>query len=772
MSMEMEWRSRRWSAETREREEAVMKRAMILMIALALVAGACRSGTAETSTTTPGSTTTTGLPSTTTSSVPSTTTTTTTTPTSAAPVLVGLQPRALEPFATFTAIPLLDDSRTYPGPPAPGSLDDVAVSQWMADWLGSSAASDLLIENGFVILPDSTYQQFHQPYEYLSYTGEVAYVTTDVAYHSWHLVFSKVLRETEQQVLLPILQELIAGLVEASRRQVDELAGTAVAEYADRVEQYYEAAGTLLGLDVGPIGARAQAEVDLALAHTEMTTSPITSFHECNPQVSPAGCVDYTQFKPRGHYTRNEDLERYFRAMSLLGQTSFFVKEPESLRLGVLAARPLVSDPGLLEMWEALYEPTAFMVGMADDYTPDELIAMTGTIRSAALDDPSILAADDLIEDVAAGLLAVREVGINPEAAGVRIMGARFVIDSYILDQLAWPNVGEVGEQRVKVSPLDLAAAFGSDFAHEVQIDAGESDFTNYDEQLAKMQDLIAEREGGDWATTVYDAWLYAIEPMWQPHGTAFPDYMQTEAWAAKAHQTGFGTYTELKHDTLLYAKQGFAAEGGDDPSEVPPPRHWVEPDPVAFERISEMAKLLQDGLSAGRLLAEDQDDLLTTIRVDFLDRLARIARDELDGKPISDTDNEWLGSIGSLLELLWINSSDIDPDLLGPSSSDQDAALIADVFRSTFEVLELGSGRPNEMLVLVPTDDGIFQIATGAVFSYYEFWAAASNRLTDEEWRAMLDSGEEPDRTEPLVLDAATNRQRAAWQAVLFPSD
>jgi len=321
----------------------------------------------------------------------------------------------------------------------------------------------------------------------------------------------------------------------------------------------------------------------------------------------------------------------------------------------------------------------------------------------------------------------------------------------------------------VKVSPLDVAAVFGSDYAHQIQVRAGEPAFADYEEQLATLTAQIIARESDDWAATVYDAWLYAIEPMWLPHGTAFPDYMRTPAWAAKAHQTGFGTYTELKHDTILYAKQGFAAEGGDGPAVVPA-RHWVEPDPVAFERISAVAALLQDGLSARGLLAGEQDELLTTLRVDFLDRLARIAREELAGLPISDADNEWLGFIGSLLELIWIQSSDIDPELVGPSSSDQDAAVIADIFRSSFEVLELGSGRPNQILVLVPTDDGIFQVATGAVYAYHEFWVPADNRLTDEEWRAMLDAHGEPDRTVPLALDPLTGRSREAWQAVLFP--
>ena len=45
--------------------------------------------------------------------------------------------------------------------------------------------------------------------------------------------------------------------------------------------------------------------------------------------------------------------------------------------------------------------------------------------------------------------------------SSVRIMGARLVIDSYIFDQLVMPNV----DQRFEASPLDLAAALGSDWA-------------------------------------------------------------------------------------------------------------------------------------------------------------------------------------------------------------------------------------------------------------------------------------------------------------------
>ena len=168
--------------------------------------------------------------------------------------------------------------------------------------------------------------------------------------------------------------------------------------------------------------------------------------------------------------------------------------------------------------------------------------------------DPATVAA------VGRGLLAMRPVAINPEAASVRIMGARLVIDSYIFDQLVMPNV----DQRFEASPLDLAAALGSDWALATQEQLGGTDFEGYDEQLASMQELVAGRSEADWGSTVYDAWLWAVQPMWHERGSEYPDFMQTPAWDAKSHQTGFGSYAELKHDTILYTKQPTGDTGHD----------------------------------------------------------------------------------------------------------------------------------------------------------------------------------------------------------------
>jgi hypothetical protein len=127
------------------------------------------------------------------------------------------------------------------------------------------------------------------------------------------------------------------------------------------------------------------------------------------------------------------------------------------------------------------------------------------------------------------------------------------------------------------------------------------------------------------------------------------------------------------------------------------------------------------------------------------MDFFARIAKDELAGKPIAAADNKRLEFIGDELEALWFRSSD-HPTSNAPSATDDDA-VIADIARGGSQVVEVGTGRFDGIFVLVPDNHGTFEIAVGGVYSYYEFPQPVSNRLTDEAWRKMLNDGTAPAR-------------------------
>lgn len=691
-----------------------MKKTLALLLACGLTLQACSAATEDTTTTA----------------------TTPTTPPTQTDQSTGQRP--LEPFAAFAEIPLLDDTAPYAGPSVPDSLTDVLWAERVPD-----RARDLLESHGFVVY-DGGVGQFHEAYSHVDQTGrQPLFITVDAAYHYWHLAFSKILRDTEQQVLLPMLSDFARSLSER---------GSEAAGGDDEISRIVGLASLLeavLGVGKPPSGVIAD-EVALITDHAGIATSPILGLE-----------VDYSLFGPRGHYTRTPELERYFRAMSVLGQYGFRVAEPAQLRTGLVLADLIASDEHLRTTWTGIYEPTAFLVGLADDFTPIEVVAAADAIdpewRTGTIED-------DFLTEVASRLAETRSVAIDPELASMRIVGARFVLDSFILDQLVFPNVTDVaGGGRLQGSVLDVAAAFGSEWAYDLQREAGiPAEYPEYGPQMMSVRSLVAGRDAPDWAGTVYDAWLYAIAPMWSPHGLAYPDFMRTDAWAAKAHTTGFGSYAELKHDTLLYAKQAFAeGEGPPVPAE---PRHWIEPEPVVYDRLVAAATLIQEGFTSRDLLTADSADLLDRL-VSMYERSADLARDELAGQPITPEDNEWIESIASRFELIWVLSAadgDASDAMTGgfATGPDEVAAVIADIMSNPEEALQIGTGLIDLIYVLVPNDDGQFQVARGAVYSFYEFWVPRGERLTDEEWRTMLYDGSAPERP-AWITSAFTGRER-----------
>jgi hypothetical protein len=686
------------------------RRLLIALLACALLA-ACTGDTEESAF---SSTTSTTAPTSTTGA-----TTTTTAGGTAAPLPDALPAKAS--FAAFTAVPLLDAGPTVI-PDHPTTLDGV---YW--DFKVPEALRGRLATDGFAVSGEWSSDVLHSVYSYVArYADGPVYVTTDAAYHEWHLVFSKALRDTEEQALLPLLEDLVTGLVGVST--YPEVSDPSVGEAKADVILWLQAVATVLDVaEAGPVDDRVAQEIALVREHAAAATSPTLGVE-----------VDYTLFTPRGHYTRSEDLTRYFQAMAMLGGTPFPLDSPDALRRAALLSGMINGEAALLDTWTRLYETTSFLVGAADDYTPVELRAAFEAGGTGALDDASLAA-------VAAELQAARPVLIDAEAASVRVMGARFVLDSFLLDQLVHPQVWN----RLEASVLDVAAAFGSDWALAQQEAAGvPAAYPDYAERLTALRSLVAERPPADWGGTVYDAWLYAILPMWQPHGTPFPDYMRTEAWAARAHQAGFGSYTELKHDTVLYTKQAFAE--GDEPLPPAPPRHWVEPDPVPFERLAEAARLLRTGLADRGLLPGETADLLDGL-IGMEARLGRIARDELAGLPISSADNEWLANIGTEFELLWLMAGEGEAGDAGlggmAADPDSQAPVVVDIFSNPTDALEIATGGFDTIYVLVPNDAGQFQVAVGAAYAFYEFWVPRGERLTDEEWRAMLSEGSAPDR-------------------------
>jgi hypothetical protein len=71
------------------------------------------------------------------------------------------------------------------------------------------------------------------------------------------------------------------------------------------------------------------------------------------------------------------------------------------------------------------------------------------------------------------------------------------------------------------------------------------------------------ELTGFIFTRSIYHEWLNLLSWLFVPGGENAPYFMQDILYQNKLLTTFLGSYTELKHDTLLYVKQAYAEMGG-----------------------------------------------------------------------------------------------------------------------------------------------------------------------------------------------------------------
>jgi hypothetical protein len=262
------------------------------------------------------------------------------------------------------------------------------------------------------------------------------------------------------------------------------------------------------------------------------------------------------------------------------------------------------------------------------------------------------------------------------------------------------------------------------------------------------VQGEIAGLEMDSWTQNLYWAWLYAFQPMIAPKDSRYPPFMENPAWTRKDLHTALGSWTELKHDTILYAKQVMAEMGGGADDE--PPHGYVEPNPEAYARLQALAAMTKSGLEnrglATPLISHNLENLIEELKF-----LQMASEKELAGQALSDDDYWHIQWYGGMLEQFTLAAADTD-DEMSRDLADQKAALIADVatglnIEGDLAVLEEAIGQPTKIYVVLP--DSPWRVALGAVFTYYEFQVPPAGRMTDEAWQALVESGDIPDAPE-----------------------
>jgi hypothetical protein len=291
---------------------------------------------------------------------------------------------------------------------------------------------------------------------------------------------------------------------------------------------------------------------------------------------------------------------------------------------------------------------------------------------------------------------------------------------------------------------LDIPAAFGSDRALQL-LDGfyGDTQYEGYSENMEELRREYGDINPAMARSNIYWGWLDAMAAMLNPCGEGYPAFMRGEAWQDRCLYAYLGSWAELRHDTILYAKQSYTTLEAEPLPPALSDKGFVEPCPEAFASLAATADMLKRGLQEKGLAGEailERLDALYTLLVD----LKGMAEKELRNEPLSEEEYGIISGIGDTLEYLSTFPPEMEEELA--SETDSAMALVADVHTDPNygEVLEVAVGRPAVYYVIAPVE-GVPTLTVGAGLSYYEFVNPSSERLTDEAWQGMVESGDIP---------------------------
>lgn len=452
------------------------------------------------------------------------------------------------------------------------NLDLIQASELALD------ASELekLGSQGFVIVPRQAFPHVAYGYETIYAFDLPVYVTLDAIMETVHLSYDAVLKGLEREFLMSDLRVLLTDA--RNRLREDSIFASGVATDLDL---YFAVALSLLdGSNAAPVAGADAAEIT-ALVAQATEANGISEVQLFGAMRS----IDFSQFEPRGHYSGDPALEAYFRAMIWLGRTDF--RLIETLGDGTILFRREQFDAvralhGLVQgagrdAYDVIDAVLTAFVGEHDSMHLAEVDDLIEELGGPNVDFDAMMD-QEIAETIVTGSYGAQRIasqviyrepdappGPLPLHRSFALLGQRYVVDSHVFSEVVFDRVPEdpVAGPRKLPDPLDAAfAALGNDAA--LPLLAEELDRFGYAPQLARIRTLVDAHGDDYWEGSLYTDWLSALRAM-SPSAEleadeGLPSVARTEAWARRVLGAQLASWAELRHDTILYAKQSYSA--------------------------------------------------------------------------------------------------------------------------------------------------------------------------------------------------------------------
>ena len=660
-------------------------------------------------------------------------------------------------------------------------------------------------QNGFVVTGRLGHHSFADSYYRIFSDDLPVFITLDSVLNAWHHNYRSILAELEEL----ILSDQFYAIIHSMREQLPELANITSEALTPSLHDADLYLTIILSLFSGPtipsILGQSDAEIARILALIQQGgLHSLSLFGRTEPELT-----DFSQFKPRGYYTRSKVLRRYFQAAMWCGRIDLRVagpKERASTReLGTaMLLREAMLRAGQLEAWNQFDRIIGMLAGVSDSMTVTQLGSV---LKAAKLENVSqvnsLSQLSQLQEQIESGQLGVQAItshGFFASPGGpplklprsFTLFGQRFVMDSWALSHLVFDRIFRDKQKLRRRLPSAVDMAFtvlgnrstADLLANRIGNQNGVPFRDGYpiQHQLGALADVFDAMPIDRWQDHIYNAWLFSLRQMSAPYEASFPEVFRTKAWSRKTLSSQLASWTQLRHNTVLLAKQ----------SATPPvicsfPHSYVEPNHSAWLALAEMASQTADQFEAvetgGKVLLFPDSDFFQEVvsKRQILEKqkqtlrhfqqtctqLAEIVQVQNRRQPLSKGQQHFLENMVEIMvDYVGIRTySGWYPRLYyremqgqgGTHPCDLWDPLVTDVhtdFPSAPDgdpgtILHEAVGSPAMMLISI--DCAERRVYAGPVFTYYEFTSGPGNfdRMTDEDWKETLTAGEQPQEPE-----------------------
>jgi hypothetical protein len=570
-----------------------------------------------------------------------------------------------------------------------------------------SGAQAMMERNGFVVLGDVEASNLKDAY----FEVMPNFITSDAVLYVFHCLFRGGLSIYEKKNLAPLCDGLVnAGLTEAQKQYRALTDDRLLAEPARRNVVFFAVAKAVLSGNP-PVEERGEVEEIVG----KINDSDEAGFYPYE---------DFTTYKPRGVYAEDDVLARYFRAMKWLSRVILPIipgaldEEPEAsikLRQAYLLGE-ILRDRGVRKPWQELYGEIGFFIAEPDSFTAVRFHEVARDIPGWPSDQWVTAVRREFGKSDYPESKIVPVPQYNPGDAPskyVQFMGERYIPDGQIHQEACFPYV----PGRTVPKGLDIGYALFDSSRAKVHLADELAKYGDLEPALDRLHRVFSTYASEEQPTSICAGWIGAVRDVLHPPASPhIPEFFASDPWRDKSLTTALASWTHLRHDFVLYAKEPAipASEGLET---------LVEPVPEAYGRLELLARKLKERGFPG------MEDFGQLCRV-----LKEVSRCELAGEDWQKSDvvagNQfWLNSFGQ-----WLLSN------FSTHVPVEQPSVVVDVCTDSNppnRVLHEATGPFN--LIVVPGEWGEIR---GWVLSYYEFTEDNFTRLTDREWEERVSRG------------------------------